>query len=342
MSSNQFVVFEGPGEVTLRPDDVPDPGPEEVLIETTRSAISVGTELTILSGDYPEGGNWDEYGEYPFDAGYCNVGEVIEAGEDVDDDIVGTMVVTRSPHCRYHTVRYEQGVPFGGVVPVPDAVPAEEAAFFALGAIAMNGVRRGRVDWGETAAIYGCGIVGQLTLRFARAAGARPVVGFDIREDRRALLPNDPAVTGADPEGTDPVAAVEAAGHGRLADVVFEATGLGSVVPREFEVLRDLGRLVVLSSPREETTLDLSDHCNWPSYEIIGAHEGSHPPAETPQNPWTHGRHFELFFDLIADGEINVGSLITHRVSFDDAPEFYEQLLDDRSEALGVVIEYDG
>ena len=341
MSSNQTVVFEGPGEVTLQSDEIPTPGPDEVLIETINSAISVGTELTILSGEYPTGSTWDDYGEYPFDAGYCNVGEVIEAGSNVDEAIVGTTVATRSPHARYHTVPYEQDVPFGGVVPVPDAVPAEQAAFFALGGIAMNGVRRGRVDWGETVAMYGCGIVGQLALRFARIAGARPVVAFDIREDRRALLPSDPAVISANPEEIDPASAVRDAAHGRLADVVFEATGLGSIVPQEFQVLRDLGRLVILSSPREETTLDLHDHCNGPSYEIIGAHEGSHSPAETPQYPWTHERHFELYFDLVADGELEIDSLITHRVTLDEAPSFYEGLLEDRSEALGVVLEYD-
>lgn len=338
---NPTVVFDEPGSVRLDDRERPEPAADEVLIETTRSLVSVGTELTILSGEYPEGSGWDEYGEYPFDAGYCNVGRIVECGDAVEEDVVGRTVVTRAPHTRFHAQTYERGVHYGGVVPVPDAVDEDVASLFALAAIAMNGIRRGRVTWGETVACYGCGVVGQLAVRFARAAGARPVVGFDLVGERLAALPDDPAVVAADPTEADPVRVVEDADRGRPADVVIEATGRGEVVTDELDVLREQGRLVVLSSPRSETTLDLHDHCNAPSYEIVGAHEGSHPEHATRANPWTHERHFELFFDLVADGDVEVASLLTDRVPIEDAPSRYRELLTDRSASLGVVLEWD-
>lgn len=335
MSENETVVFTGPESVVLEDRPVPEPAPDEVLVETTRSLISTGTELTVFSGDYPEDSNWDQYGSYPFDAGYSNVGEVVAVGDDVESLAAGDRVATRAPHRQYAAVAA------GDCVPVPDSVPAEEAAFFALAGIAMNGLRRGGVDWGETVAVYGLGLVGQLASRFCHVAGARPVVGFDIAPDRVEYLPERPSLVGADPETDDPQAVVRDAANERLADVVFEATGLPDVLPTEFEVLREQGTFVVLSSPRGTTEFDFHDLCNGPSYDIVGAHELSHAPVATPRDPWTHERHYELFFDLLDDGSVDIGDLVSHRVPHDDAPETYERLLADRSEAMGVVFEWD-
>jgi len=334
MSENKVLVFPEAGEVDLDVCPKPEPGPSELLIKSKRAVVSTGTELTVLSNEYPSDSRWDDYGTFPFETGYSNIGEVIEVGNLVDQDIVGKTVATRSPHARYNVVDVDE------YVTVPDILD-EQAAFFALAAIAMNGVRRGRVDWGETAAIYGCGLIGQLAAQFCNVAGARPVVGLDILSDRLDYLPDDSPFTSINPETEDPVKRVENVADESLADVVFETTGLGSVVPNEFDILREpLGRLVVLSSPREPTTLDLHDHCNSPSYEIIGAHESSHPPTKTPQTPWTHEQHYKLFFELVADDGLNIGSLISHRVPFNQTPSFYRDLLEDRSDTMGIVIEW--
>jgi threonine dehydrogenase-like Zn-dependent dehydrogenase len=62
--------------------------------------------------------------------------------------------------------------------------------------------------------------------------------------------------------------------------------------------------------------------------------------VETPQNPWTQARHAELFFDLVADGELPLEGLISHRASFREAPAIYEMLLRDRSAAMGVILQW--
>lgn len=334
MSRNQILTFPAAGEVELVEEDRPTPASDEVLVECTRSAVSTGTELTVMSGKFPDDSRWARYGTYPFQTGYAAVGEVIEVGDEVDEAHLGDRLAIGRPHARYHTVSPDSATP------VPD-IPDEEAAFFTMAGIAMNGVRRGRVDWGETAAVFGCGLIGQLAARFCHLAGARPVVAFDIAPDRLGFVPGGPGFVAENPEEVDPADAVRNAAHDRLADVAFEVTGVPDAIPEQFDVLREpLGRLVVLSSPRGETSIDLHDRCNSPSTEIIGAHNGSHPPVETPQTPWTRERHFELFFDLIEAGELDIGSLVSHRISPDEAPAFYERLLDDRSEALGVVIEW--
>jgi len=333
---NPTVVFTEPREVEVVDRERPDPGADEVLVETDTSLVSTGTELTVLSGDYPEGSVWDSYGTYPFDAGYANVGTVVEVGDAVDrDDIApGTRVATWTPHAAYVTARAED------CVVVPDDVSEDQASLFAIAQIVMNGVRKGRVDWGETVVVYGLGILGQLAVRFCHLAGADTVVGVDLAEERIDYLPDEPGIVGVDPTASDPGEVVDEVTDGRGADVVFEVTGNPDVIPEEIERLREQGRLVLLSSPHGETTLDFHDYVNGPSIEIIGAHQTSHPPVETPQTPWTKHRHAELFFSYLRQGRMAVDDLFSDSRSYEDAPDLYQSLLEDRTGAMAVRLEW--
>ena len=101
MNNNYQVVFVKPKEVILKEIKIPSPKKGEVLIETIVTQISTGTELTILSGEFPEGSYWSRYAKYPFYAGYSNVGKVIDAGKGVNKDLIGKIVVTETPHASY-------------------------------------------------------------------------------------------------------------------------------------------------------------------------------------------------------------------------------------------------
>ncbi|WP_435320911.1 zinc-dependent alcohol dehydrogenase [Haloarchaeobius sp. TZWSO28] len=334
MTTNPTVVFTDVETVTIEERPVPDPGPNEVLIQTARTLVSTGTELTVLSGAVPAGSAWDEHISYPFTPGYNNVGTVIEVGDAVETVSEGQRVATYGSHAKYVCATASE------CRPVPDAVPDEAAVFFTIAEIVMNGVRRSELDWGETAAVYGLGLLGQVAVRVCYAAGARPVVGFDIAASRLEYLPDDERISSANPAESDTESTVRAAANGRLADVVFEVTGNPDVITSELDTLREQGRLVVLSSPRGETSFDFHDHCNSPSYTIVGAHNSSHPSVATPGNPWVQQRHAELFFDYLADGTFEVDSLVSHTEPFDRAPELYPELLADRSKAMGVVLEW--
>jgi threonine dehydrogenase-like Zn-dependent dehydrogenase len=163
---------------------------------------------------------------------------------------------------------------------------------------------------------------------------------IDIADSRLKFLPDDPLIIKLNPNEVDVVSAVEKITRGRMASVIFEITGDPNLIPSEFKILRRQGRFVVLSSPRGRTIFDFHDLCNSPSFTIIGAHNSSHPRYATLDNPWTNKRHAELFFDLIADHQIDVSRLISHRVSYEKAIEIYNMLLIDRSQAMGVLFEW--
>ncbi len=329
MRENRGILFASANEVVVESKPMPEPGPDEVLVETRRTLVSTGTELTMLTDSHPREGR-----SLPFEPGYNNIGVVVEVGEAVDDGVIGERVATYGAHQRYTTPAYES------CYPVPDGLADEDAAFFTIGEIVMNGVRRGDLAFGESVAVYGLGLLGQLTARVAHLAGAHPVVALDIASARLAHLPDLPGVVGMNPRADDWSGRFEDATDGRLADVVFEVTGNPSVIPDEFEALREGGRFVVLGSPRGTSEFDFNRACHDPGYTIIGAHNRTHPSHATTADPWTRGRHVELFFELLASGRLSVSDLVTHREPVENAPEVYESLLEDRTQALGVVLEW--
>ncbi len=335
MKENPTIVFTEPKRVAVDNKPMPTPGDGAMLVQTRRTLVSTGTELTILNGEFPADSNWSRYGKFPFTAGYNNIGVVIEVGKNVDKEWLGRKVASYAPHAAYVKLAPEQ------VRIVHRDIPDEESAFFTIAEIVMNGVRRGEVRWGEAAVVYGLGLLGQLTARFCYLAGARPVIGVDVSDNRIGMLPKAPGMKGVNPKTEDAVEVVKELTNGRMADVAFEVTGNPDIIPQEFGVLKKQGKLVIVSSPRGVTkNFDFHDLCNAPSYTIIGAHNGSHPTQETLYNQWTRERHAELFFNLVADGELDIKPLISHQESYTEAPKLYEMLLKDRTQAMGVIMEW--
>ncbi|MEM3956689.1 MAG: zinc-binding dehydrogenase [Thermoproteota archaeon] len=327
---NPTVVFQKPKSVAIEDRELPQLRGDEVLIRTKRSLISIGTELTILSGEFPPQSYWANYGKYPFIPGYNNIGMVIDVGPDADRSLIGKTVASYSPHAMYVSASQKD------VMLVPQNVTEDEASFFTIAEIVMNGVRRSQLSFGESVVIYGAGLLGQLTARICKIAGAMPVIVVDVSDNRLEHLPDN--VAKINPLKQNVVSEVERLTKGRMADVVFEVTGNQNLIVEELKCLRRLGRFVVLSSPRGPTYIDLHDYCNVPSFTIIGAHNMSHPPVETLNNPWSRRRHVELFFDMLQTRQLDVSRLITHRVFYENAPEMYAQLLNDRTVALGTII----
>lgn len=204
----------------------------------------------------------------------------------------------------------------------------------------MGGVRLSRLMFGESVVIIGAGLVGQLATHFCRLAGAWPLIVIDPAEQRLATAFRMGATHVLPLTGYAARSEVERLTKGRKADIVFEVTGNPVAMPDAVKLVRRRGRVVLLGSPRGPVTIDLHDEVHNFGLEIIGAHNSAHPPAETPNTPWSVAHHVELFFDLQAAGIIDIAPLITHRYPWRQTPEAYQMLLQDRSQALGVVLDW--
>lgn len=332
---NLSVVFSEAQKAVLEEGPVPKPGPGHVLVRSKVTLISTGTELSIFSGRAPKDSSWATYGKYPFKPGYDCVGEVVAVGEGVEKSLIGGTVSGYGSHERFTLM------PVSTMESVPAGVPLEAAVFQTIAEIVMNGVRRGRAEWGESAVVFGLGLLGQFAVRLLSIAGLSPVVGVDMSKFRVDLLPEHPSIKGVCKKGA-PVDEVKDLTNGRMADVVFEVTGHPDALAMQFKVLRRQGRLVILSSPLGPTKeFNFDDLVNVPSVTLIGTHNSSHPPQDVPDMPFSKRRHHELYYRYLLDGMLDVGPLVTRRCKPEDAPEVYRGLLENRSNLMGVLFLWD-
>lgn len=331
---NCSVIFTGPCQVEMQDRVCPSPSAGEVLIRTELSLISTGTELTFLKGEYPENSKWSTYIHYPMSSGYSNIGVVEAVGEGVSEELLGKRVASFSGHAQYVTV------PAAELRFIHYDIEPEYASFFALAETTINGIRRTGIELGNRAVVYGAGIVGQLAVRLLLAGGCTEIFVVNRSAFRLEILPKSPAVIPICSSKEDPVEFIRKVTRGDMADLVIETTGNADVIPEEFAVLHQQGRLCMLSSPKKKTLIDFHDCCNAVSVNIIGAHTSSQAPAATYDNPWTCGRNSETFFKMIHNGQIDMSGMVTHRASFEQAPEMYKMLLEDRTHAMGVVLDW--
>ncbi len=329
---NPTILFTGPKQVAVMDQPMPKPGPGQVLVHTRRTLISTGTEMTIFRAEFAADSSWADWIKWPFNPGYDNVGDIVEVGPGVDKSLVGRRVSCYGTHTMYAVVSTAE-IRF-----VRDDVSDDHASFGTIADIVFNAVRRGRPEWGESAVVFGLGLLGQFAVRALHLAGVRPVFAVDVADSRIALLPKKPGIVPIKATNQDVVEVVKEHTHGRMADIVYEITGNAALIPGEFAPLKLQGRMVIVSSPYKQTMFDFNELCNVPSFTIIGAHGKSSPACETPYNQWTRPRNTELFFDFVASGELDVEALISHKATYDKAPELYHMLLEDRSRAMGVVL----
>lgn len=216
----------------------------------------------------------------------------------------------------------------------------KEATFFALAETTINGIRRTGIELGNRVVVYGAGIVGQLAARFLLAGGCTEIFVVNRSEARLKHLPDQRAIIPICSTKEDPISIIKEYTYGDMADIVIETTGNADAIPEEFLALHQQGKLCMLSSPKKKTLIDFHDCCNAVSVNIIGAHTSSQAPVKTYDNPWTCERNSETFFKLIYNKQVDMSEMITHRVSYKEAPQMYQMLLKDRTQAMGVVLDW--
>ena len=359
--------------------DVPEPAckPGGVLVRTLYSLISTGTELMkvsearlsllgkararpdqvkkVLDSMAQQGPvatykkaitKLDSYTPL----GYSLCGVVIEVGAGAEEFAVGDLVAAAGNEFALHAE--VNWVPVNLCVPVPEGVAAEHAAFATVGAIAMQGVRRGEPQLGEMACVIGLGLVGQLVVRLLVAAGVR-VVGIDTVDERCRMAEAAGAMSCASPddEGAAYVEQVIRTATGGLgADHVFLAAGGHTNGPVELaaRLARDRARVVDIGKTRldlpwnayyeKELDVRFSRSYGPGRYDDRYELEGVDYPAGYVR--WTERRNLGCFLDLIAGGSVEVGTLVSGTRPITDAAEVYEQLRTGSLRGVGFLFEY--
>ena len=354
------------GETVLAEVPAPVAQPGAVLIGTTRSLISAGTERMLVEfgkanllskvrqqpdrvadvlakmktdGVLATLEAVDAKLSTPLTLGYCNVGCVLEQA---DGFAAGDRVVSNGSHAEIVSV------PANLACKIPDDVTDEQASFCVIGAIAMQGVRLAEPTIAERFVVMGMGMIGLLALQILRANGCR-VLALDTNAERLELARQFGAETLNISGAADPVArAMAFSGNDGVDGVLIAAsTTSNDPVSSAAKMCRKRGRVVLLGVvglqlKREdfyEKEISFQVSCSYgpgrydPDYED----KGHDYPIGFVR--WTEGRNFAAVLDLMADGKIDTAPLATHRFAIEDAGEAYRTLTDDPA-ALGIVLEY--
>jgi predicted dehydrogenase/threonine dehydrogenase-like Zn-dependent dehydrogenase len=372
-------IIQSPSTGKLELANVPAPGAVtgSVLVKVAASVVSAGTERAaaefaskgllqkaqarpdlvrdvlnkvrrdgILSAASTVRSRMDQ----PSAPGYSSAGTVVEIGPQVDDVRVGDRVACAGAGFAIHGEF--ACVPRMLVARIPSTdVDFESAAFTTLGAIALHASRIADAKLGETVGVIGLGLLGQLAVQILRAAGCS-VIGIDLRQDRSALAVRMGAMaaTTSDSEFRD-LCRNHSNGYG-VDSVLITAESLSSgPVDLAAKVARDRGIVVAVGAvgmeldrrPFYEKELDFRVSRSYGPGRYDSAFEQKGRDYPIGHVRWTETRNMEAFLKLVADGELDIKALISHRFSIENATAAYDLITGKLDQPhLGIVLQYAG
>ena len=329
MKARRFVCHDI-ARIEVEDCDLPGVGDDDILVENEYTAVSVGTEIyNWLHGAEP-----NRTRRFPRYTGYCSMGVVIDKGKSVDSVEVGDRVAAQGIHASHQVMdKYYHRV--------PDGVESEDAVFLVMAAISMRGIRKGRIELGKSLVVLGLGIVGQLVLSLGKLSGAMPIIAVDLDQGRLERARERGADYAVNPDAVDDVAArVRELCLDDGANVVMEATGKPAVYPLAVQLACTAGRVIALGSPRGTVEIDFMRDVHLREVDIIGAFQPLTPEGDHVYYPWSKDRDRSLLLELMAQGQLKVRDLITHRFDPEQCQMAYEMLAERPGEVLGVVFKW--
>lgn len=357
------------GDTTLADIPAPKAGPGQLVIHTSASLISAGTERMLV--DFGKANLIDKARQQPdkvrevlqkvktdgaiatLDAvqskldqpltlGYCNVGRVAEIGAGVTGFAPGDRVASNGKHAEVVVV------PRNLCAKIPKTVSDEAATFTVIGAIGLQGIRLADPKLGECVVVIGLGLIGLMTVQMLRAQGCR-VLGVDFDADRLALAERFGAETVNPGAGEDVIARAEQFSRGEGVDAVLitASTKSNDPISQAAKMSRKRGRIVLVGvvglelsrADFYEKELTFQVSCSYGPGRYDPAYEEGGQDYPIGFVRWTEQRNFEAVLDLMASGALDVAALISHRFALERADEAFALLAADEP-SLGILLEY--
>ena len=350
--------------------DVPVPKLKDgfILIQSTRSLVSLGTERMLVdfgkanfiqkAKQQPDKVKmvldkiktdglrptieavFNKLGQ-PLPLGYCNVGKVVAVGKGVTEFSVGDRVASNGNHAEFVCV------PKNLAAKIPDNVSDEEATFTVIGAIGLQAVRLFKPTFGETIVVVGLGLIGLMTAELLLANGCN-VIGFDYDKEK-VRIANEKGITAVNPsDGTNQVKFVKSFTNGICADgvIITASNKSNEIISQSANMCRKRGRIILVGVIgldinradfyEKEITFQVSCSYGPGRYDEIYEQKGNDYPIGFVR--WTEKRNFEAILNAISKKTLKVKPLITHRCLLTDYQSIYGDMSNPNT--IACILEY--
>lgn len=355
------------GETILEEVPVPQVKAGTVLIKTSRSLVSLGTERMLVEfgkanlidkarqqpdrvkqvldkfktdGIMPTlEAVFNKLGQ-PLPLGYCNVGRVVAVGKGVTEFVVGDRVASNGNHAEYVCV------PKNLVAKIPDNVSDDEAAFTVIGSIGLQGIRLLNPQLGETIVVVGLGLIGLIVVQLLKFNGCK-VIGVDFDQHKVDLAKSKGILAINPANGQDSVSYVEQITNGIGADgvIITASSKSDDVIHQACEMSRKRGRIILvgvigLNMRRDDfykKELSFQVSCSYGPGRYDEEYENKGHDYPLAYVRWTEKRNFETILHSIASGGLDVKTLISEIVDLDKFNDIYGDM---RKGSIASILKY--
>ncbi|MCH8010907.1 MAG: bi-domain-containing oxidoreductase [Candidatus Marinimicrobia bacterium] len=342
------------GKTQLVKLPVPKVQPGCILIKTTHSLVSLGTERMLVEfgkanlinkarqqpdkvkqvldkirsdGLIPTISAVQSKIDQSLPLGYCNVGEVIAVGKGVSGLQVGDQVASNGPHAEIVCV------PENLVAKIPENVTNEDATFTVIGSIGLQGIRLLNPTLGETIAVIGLGLIGLITCQLLKANGCN-VIGIDLDQSKCSIAEKRGTKT-INPTKCDPVKAVlDLTDVGADGVLITASTKSNAVISQAAQMSRKRGRIVLVGvvdldikrTDFYEKELSFQVSCSYGPGRYDENYERNGNDYPIAYVRWTEKRNFETVLKAISNGSLYVKDLITEKFPLSDYHQIYDRI----------------
>lgn len=326
--SYKKIVFTRPRTAELLSIDVAAPKSGEVQVRLAVSTISSGTERANLIGSKTVAWNQPEAPEaiFPRSGGYSSAGIITAVGEGVADYRVGDRVaLSWSTHSQI------LNIPVKHVHHLPGGVSLSDGALSHIATFSLAAIRKCALEAGESAIVFGMGVLGMFAVQLLKISGAVPIIAVDPDEAKREkalTLGADYALDPYSPDFAKTVKEITAGG----AKVGIEVTGVGAALDGILDCMARFGRVALLGCTRSsDFTIDYYRKVHGPGITLIGAHTHARPADESAKCWWTERDDFEAILRFTEFGRLKLSDLVEETHSPANAPEVYTRLATEKT-----------
>ena len=356
------------GETILEEVPAPQVKRGQVLIRTTHSLVSLGTERMLVEfgkagliakarqqpdkvkmvldkiksdGLIPTLEVVFNKLEQPLPLGYCNVGKVIGVGKGVNNFKVGDRVASNGQHAEFVSI------PQNLVAHIPDAVSDEAATFTVIGSIGLQGIRLLNPTFGETVVVIGLGLIGLITAELLVANGCK-VIGVDLDAKKLEIARKKGILTVNPREGIDSVKYVlnQTSEIGADGVIITASAKTNDIISQAARMSRKRGKIVLVGviglelSRAEfyEKELTFQVSCSYGPGRYDDNYEQKGHDYPLPFVRWTEKRNFETILRALELGRLDVKPLISEIIELNDYDKIYGNI--GQSKSIASIITY--